>query len=163
MSAMRPLRTLAAVVLVAGIVVATAAATTGPAAATGHAPIALSGTGTHEPPEWGLTRIRSEVDGRGLDGTFTGGLRIDTMPAPGTCAPAWMSFAVRDGEHWFDFVSLGEVCGQSVEEPTSVVYAVYTGEFDLYDSSRPGFTDTQGWVSVRLAVDGRASVEVYAG
>ncbi len=42
------------------------------------------------------------------------------------------------------------------------MYAVYTGEFDLYEASRPGWADTQGWVSIRLATEGRASVEVHA-
>jgi hypothetical protein len=49
-----------------------------------------------------------------------------------------------------------------VQEPTSSVFAVYTADFDLYDASRRGWTDTQGWVSIRLATDGRASVEVHA-
>lgn len=155
------MRKLTHLVLALALAVGAVAAATAPASATGHAPLALSGTGTHLPPEWGLTRIAADVDSRTLDGTFTAGLRIDTMPAPGECEPAWMDFAVHDGRHWFDFVSLGEVCGHSVQAPTSLVSAVYTGDFDLYDSSRPGFTDTQGWVSVRLATDGVASVEVY--
>jgi hypothetical protein len=157
------MRKLTHLTLALALAVGAVAMATGPASGTGNAPLALSGTGTHQPPEWGLTRVAADVDSRTIDGTFTAGLRIDTMPAPGECEPAWMNFAVQDGRHWFDFVSVGEVCGQTVQPPTSVVYAVYTGEFDLYDSSRPGFTDTQGWVSVRLATDGRASVEVYAG
>jgi hypothetical protein len=148
-------------VAAAAIAVATLAGAV-PASATGNAPVAVSGTGFHEPPQWGLTRVQAEVAGRQLDGIFTAGLRMDAVPAPGECVEAWANFAIRDGQHWFDFVSLGEVCGQSVQEPTSSVFAVYTADFDLYDASRRGWTDTQGWVSIRLATDGRASVEVYA-
>ena len=155
------MRKLTHLALAAALALAALTATTGPAAAKGGAPIGFSGTGTHEPPEWGLTRVQADVDGRVLDGTFTGGLRIPRMPSPGECAPAWMNFAVQDGKHWHDFVSDGEVCAHSPQPPTSTVFAVYTGDFDLYESSRPGFTDTQGWVSVRLATDGSASVEVY--
>jgi hypothetical protein len=155
------MRKLTLLALAGALALAALTATTGPAAAKGGVPIGFSGTGTHQPPEWGLTRVQADVDGRVLDGTFTAGLRIPAMPAPGECGPAWMSFAVRDGGHWYDFVSLGEICAHSPQPPTSVVYAVYTGDFDLYESSRPGFADTQGWVSVRLATDGRASVEVF--
>lgn len=155
------MRKLTHLALAAALAVATLTAATGPASATGNAPIAMSGTGTHLPPEWGFTRIRADVEGRSVDGTFTGGLMARSTPVPGTCVDAWMSFAVRDGNHWFDFVSQGELCSVSPQPPTSVVFAVYTADFDLYDSSRPGFTDTQGWMSVRLATDRRASVEIY--
>jgi hypothetical protein len=141
-----------------------AASTTGavPASATGNAPLAVAGTGSHEPPEWGLTRVRADVEGRQLDGTFTAGLRMDAVPAPGECVDAWANFAIQDGPRWFSFVSLGQVCGQSVQEPTSSVFAVYTGDFDLYEASGRGWIDTQGWVSIRLATEGRAGVEVFA-
>lgn len=155
------MRRLTLLTLAAALAVAALTAATGPASAAGRAPIATAGTGTHLPPEWGLTRVLADVDGKVVDGTFTAGLRIPVMPAPGECATAWMNFAVRDGSHWYDFVSDGEVCAHSPQPPTSTVFAVYTGDFDLYESSRPGFTDTQGWVSVRLATDGSASVEVY--
>jgi hypothetical protein len=148
--------------LVAAVLVAASLSAAVPASATGHAPLAVSGVGSHEPPEWGLTRVQAEVEGRQVDGTFTTGLRMDAVPAPGECVDAWANFAIHDGPRWFDFVSLGEVCGQSVQEPTSSVFAVYTGDFDLYDAASRGWTDTQGWVSIRLATDGRAAVEVYA-
>lgn len=155
------MRKLTHLALAAVLAVAALTAATGPAAAKGGAPITFSGTGTHQPPEWGLTRVQADIDGKVLDGAFFAGLRIPAMPAPGECGQAWMNFAVHDGGHWYDFVSLGELCAESPQPPTSVVFAVYTGDFDLYDSSRPGFADTQGWVSVRLATDGTASVEVY--
>jgi hypothetical protein len=148
--------------LAAALLVAASMTGAASASAAGQAPVAVAGTGSHEPPEWGLTRVLAEVAGRPLEGTFTAGLRFDAVPAPGECVDAWANFAIHDGRHWFSFVSLGEVCGQSVQAPPSTVFAVYTGEFDLYDSSRRGWTDTQGWVSIRLATDGRASVEVYA-
>jgi len=153
------IHTLVAAALAVGAV---AAVTASPASATGQAPVAVAGTGTHDPAQWGLTRVRAEVHGRTLDGTFTAGVRMDEVPAPGECLPAHANFAVYDGRSWFDFVSQGEVCGHAVQPPTSTVFAVYTADFDLYDSSRRGWTDTQGWMSIRLAVDGRASVEVYA-
>src|SRR5688572_7319303 len=100
---------LAAALLAAASITGAAAST----AAAGQAPVAVAGTGSHEPPEWGLTRVQAEVSGRSLEGTFTAGLRLDAVPAPGECVEAWANFAIQDGRHWFSFVSLGEVCGQS--------------------------------------------------
>ena len=156
------MRTRASLRLAAALLVAASMSAAAPASATGNAPLAVAGVGSHEPPEWGLTRVRAEVEGRQLDGTLTAGLRMDAVPAPGECVAAWANFAIQDGPRSFSFVSLGEVCGQSVQEPTSSVFAVYTGDFDLYEATGRGWTDTQGWVSIRLATEGRAGVEVYA-
>ncbi len=156
------MRKLTTLLLAAALVVAASTTGADPASAARHPRVAVSGSGTHQPPEWGLTRVQAEVEGRRIDGTFTAGLRLDAVPAPGECVGAWANFAIQDGRHWFSFVSQGEVCGHSVQEPISSVYAVYTGEFDLYEASRRGWADTQGWVSIRLATEGRASVEVYA-
>lgn len=154
------MRTTTRLLLAVALAVTAATAASGSASA-GNAPLGVAGVGTHQPPEWSLTRIQADVEGRTLSGRFTAGLRMNTTPAPGECVDAHANFAITDGSQWFSFVSLGEVCGQSVDG-TSSVFAVYTGEFDLYESNRKGWTDTQGWVSFRLTTDGRASVEVYA-
>ena len=123
--------------------------------------VELTGTGSYTSDPW-ITAVRSDVGGRPFDGRFTGGLRIDAMPAPGECTDAHMLFGVTraDGHHELGFISSGEICGHHVQEGISVISAVYTGDFDLYEGSRRDLIDTQGFVEVRFAVDGRAGVTI---
>lgn len=148
------------IALALGVVVASTAV----AATAGALPpprVELTGTGTFQSDPW-ITAVRSEVSGRPFDGRFTGGLRIDTMPAPGTCVDTAMLFGVTrdDGRQDLGFIAMGELCGHDVQDGVSVVTAVFTGGFDLYEGSRPDLVDTQGFVEVRFAADGRAAVTV---
>jgi hypothetical protein len=121
--------------------------------------VELTGTGTYQSDPWGLTAVRSPVTWRPFDGMFTGGLRIDAFPGPGSCVEATLLFGVTrtDSRHELGLISIGEVCGQQPDS-TSVVTAVFTGEYDLYEGTRKDLIDTQGFVEVRLTNDGRAAV-----
>jgi hypothetical protein len=146
-----------AVVALATALVVALGATTGAGAAPPR--VELTGTGTWSADPW-ITAVRAEVSGRPFDGTFTGGLRIDGLPAPGTCIDAYMLSGLtrHDGRHEAGLLSVGELCGQHAQEGVSVVSAVFLGEFDLYEGSRRDLHDTQGFVEVRFTADGRTSV-----
>ncbi|MBI5088313.1 MAG: hypothetical protein HZB15_05480 [Actinobacteria bacterium] len=83
-----------------------------------------SGTGTYQMVEFdvfasGIGRVR----GTPFDGQVTFMLRTDdgTLPAPGECEPGGANLGIV-GRHRnaLSAVSIGEICGQYVQEPTSI-------------------------------------------
>jgi hypothetical protein len=124
----------------------------------------FTGTGTYEMVEFDVfARGTTEAYGRPFDGQATFMLRSDdgTLPEPGECEPGGANFALtgrKRQELWG--VSLGEVCGQWVQEPTSVVTHVFTGRYSIAES-KPRLGDTEGWIEIRLATANRASITLF--
>jgi hypothetical protein len=57
-------------------------------------------------------------------------------------------------------VSIGEICGQSVQQPTDVTTHVYTGDYSIVESPKR-VRDTEGWIEIRLATDNRMSITLF--
>ena len=124
----------------------------------------FSGTGTYEMVEFDVF-ARGIGDGSGVpfDGTATFMLRADdgTLPGPGECEGGGANFAVtgrKRKELWG--VSIGEICGEHVQEPTSTVTHVFTGEYSIVESTKR-LRDTEGWIEIRLATDNRMSITLF--
>ena len=83
--------------------------------------------------------VRTWLDGHGrpFNGRPTFMLRAHdgTLPAPGECETGGANFAVigRKGRE-LRGVSIGEICGQLVQEPTSVVTQVFAGQYSISES-----------------------------
>lgn len=123
-----------------------------------------SGTGTYEMTEFDLfARGAGEVHGRPFDGRVSFMLRADdgTLPPPGTCEGGGANLAVT-GRHRRELqaVSIGEICGQYVQEPTSTVTHVFTGDYSIYESSTR-LRDNEGWIEIRLATGNRMAITMF--
>ena len=84
-----------------------------------------------------------------------------SLPGPGTCEGAITTVtAVVPGDGRLSMIGYGEVCGQHVQPPTSIVTHVFTGTFEVYGSTKSArrFEGTDGFFEVRLADDGTAHV-----
>lgn len=97
--------------------------------------------------------------------TFSGDLSATiqpddhTMPAPGECEGA-ITFVFVEGDRGADLFlsSAGQVCGHWVQEPTTVVTHTFTGTMTVEESDSRRLEGTEGFLEVRMAQDGRASV-----
>lgn len=99
---------------------------------------------------------------RTLTGQLSATVRPDdrTMPAPGECESA-ITFVFVEGDRAsadLFLSSAGQLCGHWVQEPTSVVTHVFTGTMTIEESGNRRLEGTEGFLEVRLAVDGRANV-----
>ncbi len=150
--------------VVAGAAALAAIAPAAVGEAAGKPQVDFAGTGTYEMTEFGLfARGSGQVDGKPFDGTATFMLRTDdgTFPAPGECEPGFANFAVQGrGRQELWGTSAGDVCGQFVSEPDSVVTVVYTGDYSIVESSRR-LRDTEGWIEIRLATDDRMAITLF--
>jgi len=99
---------------------------------------------------------------RTLSGQLSATVQPDdhTMPAPGECEGA-ITFVFVEGDRPsadLFLSSAGQVCGQWVQEPTNVVTHVFTGVMTIEEAGFHRLEGTEGFLEVRLAVDGRANV-----
>jgi hypothetical protein len=139
---------------------------TPPAAAEGRGrpQVDYTGSGSYEMTELDLfARGDGEIHGQPFDGRVTFMLRTDdgTLPAPGTCEAGGANLAVAGRRHQhLVATSIGEICGQHVQEPTSTVTHVFTGEYSVYESSKR-LRDTEGWIEIRLATGDRMSITLF--
>ena len=51
----------------------------------------------------------------------------------------------------------GDVCGMYPQPPTSIVTHVFTGRYEVLDTTRRRRVGTDGFFEIRLAADGTAS------
>lgn len=98
---------------------------------------------------------------RTLTGQLSATVQPDdhSMPAPGECESA-ITFVFVEGDRPsadLFLSSAGEVCGQWVQAP-NVVTQVFTGIMTIEESGTRRLEGTEGFLEVRLAVDGRANV-----
>jgi hypothetical protein len=131
-----------------------------PAGAAGRPRIDLDGAGTFTSRDDGVALVGTAT-GDPFDGSYAGTLTpLDgTFPGPGSCEPATVEVRY-DGPraHFLELAAQGAVCGQHVQPPF-VVTQVFTGRFAVAATSQRRVARTDGFLDVRLAEDGRASVD----
>ena len=155
-----------AIKLLAGAAAALAAiAPAGIADAGGRRPqVDFSGSGTYEMVEFDhFARGTTQATGRPFNGTATYMLSADdgSLPAPGECEPGGANFALTGrGRKELWGVSLGDICGQWVQEPDSIVTHVFTGQYSIAEST-PRLRDTEGWIEIRLATGNTTSITLF--
>lgn len=124
----------------------------------------LAGTGVYEMDEFSIfARGAGSVSGRPYAGTATFLLNPDdgTWPEPGECEQGNAGFAVTGTTRQYLWgVSIGEICGQHVQQPTNLVSHVYTGDYSLVESPQR-VRDTEGWIEIRLATDNNMSITLF--
>jgi len=104
--------------------------------------------------------VSAQMDGRPFGGDATAVLLADdgSLPLPGACEPATVSFGL-DGRarRFISAVATGEVCGEFVQLPFITIQS-FTGRYEVTDSSRRAIDGTDGFFEVRLGNDGSASL-----
>ena len=81
-----------------------------------------------------------------------------TMPSPGECERAVSTLTIYDrGRLEVTLIGDGDVCGHHPQPPTSIVTHVFTGRYEVLDTTRRQLAGTDGFFEVRLATDGTAS------
>ena len=145
--------------------------TTGLAAALALAPVTsaqagskykvdVRGQGTYTVGADGSAVVTGTATGAPFDGRYRAVLRADdgTLPDPGQCEPG--SATVRlDGTRgrFLEVSSDDEVCGQFLQPPYVVTH-LFTGRYDVTSTSERRLRGGDGFLEIRLATEGRASV-----
>jgi len=81
-----------------------------------------------------------------------------TMPAPGECEPAVSTLTVSGwGRLDLTLIGDGDVCGHHLQPPTSIITHVFTGRYEVLETTRRRLAGTDGFFEIRLAADGTAS------
>jgi hypothetical protein len=96
--------------------------------------------------------------------TYTGDLAANvqpddrSMPAAGECEPG-SGLVVIDGDDVdVRLVSIGQVCAHHPQEPISVVVYSFTGDASTEVTGARKLQLRSGFLDIRMALDGRASV-----
>jgi len=113
----------------------------------------VNGTGTLQTARGG--------DGRVVQVAAVVGPDDRSLPGPGACEGAITTVtAVVPGDGRLSMIGDGEVCGQHLQPPTSIVTHVFTGTFEVYGATRSArhLNGTDGFFEVRLAENGTAHV-----
>lgn len=121
---------------------------------------ALAGEGSYVVDASGAAALTGTVTGRPFDGAFTAGLAAEdgSLPEAGFCEPGAAAVRVAGpGRRVLEVVAAGQVCGEW-PTPTYLATHVFTGSYDVTTSSVRRLAGTDGWVSLRLANDGRAGI-----
>lgn len=121
--------------------------------------VLFDGPGTSELVD-GTAHLTGQATGQPFDGSYVAALAAadGTLPAPGECEPATVALAL-DGlrRNELALSATGDVCGQWTG-PGNVVTHAFTGRY-LIESGRPRrLVGTDGFIEVRLTVDGRGYV-----
>ena len=147
-------RTAGAAALAAAIAAPFAASTVGAAPR-----VEITASGTAQDQGWRLLAV-TQADGSPFGGTLYGTLKqpFGGWPGAGECKPADAG-AYLDGPGATDawFLASGEVCGLHIDGGNAVRYA-FTGDYLVVDATPRSLYDTEGWMEMRVAGDGRASV-----
>jgi hypothetical protein len=140
-----------------------ALATIAPITSAGAAPrpkVDLAGPGTHVVATDGSAAVTGQATGRPFDGAYSATLAAadGTLPAPGVCEPGTVSVLVDGpGRKHLTLAATGDVCGQHVDE-SFVVTQVFGGTYEVLDAAPRNLTGSDGFLEVRLEVDGGASL-----
>ena len=149
-------RSLLALTIAAALVTGTASG----AAAGGRHRVDSHGFGTYTVDGSGTAAIAATATGAPFDGVVMAALAADdgTLPPEGVCEPATVTVRL-DGsrERVVELTAHDDVCGEYPTE-TYVVSHDFTGRYLVTDSSQRRLQGTEGFLSVRLTVDGRASI-----
>lgn len=149
--------------LTATVAFTAAAATLGSAAPAFAEPkpvVDVRGQGTFVLDALGAAVITGPATGKPFDGTYTARLAAadGTLPAPGECEPGTATLRVDDPrDRSYALTSSDDICGEFLQPPFVVTH-VFTGRYDVAASTKRRLLGTDGFLEVRLATDGRASV-----
>jgi hypothetical protein len=140
-----------------------AVATAAPATAARPPAVDLrgAGLGSYTLDGAGTALLSGAVTGKPFDGGYTATLASTdgSLPAPGTCEAATATMQVTGSMNRFlHLAATGEVCG-TWADATYVVTHLFVGRYVVTDASSRRLRGTDGWISIILATEGRASVE----
>lgn len=111
----------------------------------------------------GTAHLTGAVVGTPFGGSYRAALYASdgSLPAPGECEPATASVHVTGSKgRTLDLAASGEVCGE-FPDATYVVTHDFVGRYLVTDSSARKLQGTDGWISLILATEGRANIEVF--
>jgi hypothetical protein len=120
----------------------------------------FSGQATYTVRADGSALVTGTATGAPFDGRFTAVLRADdaTLPEPGQCEPGSATVRLEGSRgRYLELSSSDDVCGVHVQPPYVVTH-LFTGRYDVTQTSERRLRGDDGFVEVRLANDGRASV-----
>jgi hypothetical protein len=109
----------------------------------------------------GTARLSGAVTGDPFDGSYTAVLAADdgTLPDPGVCEAGTATLDVAGPKgRYLGLSATGQVCGEWADA-TYVVTHRFVGRYDVTDASTKRLRETDGWISLILATEGRANVE----
>ncbi len=158
------------VALTIGCLLAVGSATPADAARPPKVSLTADGTWFTHPVGWYEVVVgRAEI--RSGKHTSTGDLVANvqpddaSMPAAGTCERGMSTVVVdADGdEPDLRITGVGDVCSHHVQEPTSVVVHSFTGVAYMEQVGSRRLQAREGFIDIRLAQDGRASVFATSG
>ena len=118
--------------------------------------------GTYSLDAAGTAQLAGSVIGDPFDGTYVATLAADdgSLPAPGSCEPATGTLDVTSPKRTLRLDAVGEVCGEYADA-TYVVTHRFVGQLRRHRRHAPPLRGTDGWISLILATEGRANVEVF--
>ena len=84
-----------------------------------------------------------------------------TLPEPGVCEPAQAALRIDGtGGRYAVLYGPGEVCG-TFTDSVDVVSHIFTATYDVVATSQRKLRGGDGWLEIRLATDGRATVTAF--
>ena len=118
----------------------------------------VSGPGAYVVLSDGTAALTGTATGEPFDGPYAATLAPadGTLSEPGQCEPATATLrveGVRTG--LLELASEGTVCGEYLQPPFVVTH-VFTGRYAVTAASRRPLVGTDGFLELRLTVDGRA-------
>jgi hypothetical protein len=123
----------------------------------------LAGSGTFTVSTGDVVVANGSVSGAPFTGSFRATLQpLDgTLPEPGVCESAHASIRI-DGSRGRYAVLIGtaEVCG-TYADSVNVVTQVFSSTYDVVSTSERKLRGGDGWMEIRLTVDGRAVVSAF--
>jgi hypothetical protein len=153
--------TRAAVLTVAALAVA---AGTSPAVAAPNPLVNLQGAdvGTYVLDAAGTAHLAGSVTGDPFDGAYVATLAADdgALPEPGSCEPATGTLDLTSPKRSMSLDAVGQVCGEYADA-TYVVTHRFVGHYVVTEATSRKLRGTDGWISLILATEGRANVEVF--
>ena len=109
----------------------------------------------------GTAQLSGAVTGDPFEGSYTAVLVADdgSLPDPGVCEAGTATLDVTGPKGRFlQLSATGQVCGEWADA-TYVVTHRFVGRYDVTDASAKRLRETDGWISLILATEGRANVE----
>jgi hypothetical protein len=148
--------------------------TTGLAAALALAPVATAqaapkpavnfdGSGPYRLTGGDMALATGSTSGTPFDGRFRAALQpLDgTLPEPGVCEPGRAVVRIDGpGSRYAVLAGAAEICGQHTDG-TNVVTQVFSSTYDVVSTSERKLRGGDGWMEIRLTVDGRAVVSAF--
>ena len=159
-----------AVTLTAGILLTLGAAAPAHAGRSPKMSLTAEGTWFTHPVGWYEVVVgRAEIDNgpQATTGDIVANVQPDdsSMPAAGTCERGMSTVEVDvDGEASdLRITGVGDLCGHHVQDPTNVVVYSFTGVAYAEQVGSRRLHGREGFIDMRLAHDGRASVFATSG